>query len=292
MAILHIEVADSPTKRSYGLMDRKSLANNSGMLFKFPNDNYRSFWMQNTYIPLDIAFIDDHGKIFQIEKMVPMSTKPVTSSAPCKYVLEVNRGWFGENDLRVGSKVGLSGVGQGSRKLIVAQDLGMEGNDLDLQEGVQEPPQDEGNAQTQQQNPQEQEKEPSANFSDSKLTGSFKQRFSRANNHNKLIINRERLVDMLVFYQTEEHGMVLLPRICRGYPNFTFEQGVNGELVRLLDVSPLVSGVNPDGSPWECAPGEKTFILSNILHLTEVLRSDPSQDVSDKIVAWYRESNT
>ena len=85
--------------------------------------------------------------------------------------------------------------------------------------------------------------------------------------------------------------MTLLPRVCRGNPNFRFEPGAsNGELVMLMDTSSIVSGVNPDGKPWQCSPGEKTFILNNILHMTEVLRNDPTQDVSDKIVAWNREA--
>ena len=98
---------------------------------------------------------------------------------------------------------------------------------------------------------------------------------------------------MLVFYQTEEHGMTLLPRICRGFgepPSFVFEPGVNnGELVRLLDVSPEITGLNNNGNTWACSPGEKTLILNDILHMTEVLRNDPSHDASGEMVAWYKE---
>lgn len=105
MKTLRIEVADTYPKREYGLMNRKKLASDGGMLFKFPYYNRLSFWMKDTYIPLDIAFIDDDGVVLQIESMSPMSTKAVVSDSPCKYALEVNKGWFEENDIREGSVI-------------------------------------------------------------------------------------------------------------------------------------------------------------------------------------------
>ena len=87
--------------------------------------------------------------------------------------------------------------------------------------------------------------------------------------------------------------MTLLPRVCRGLGSpakFVFEPGVNnGELVRLIDVSPVVTGVNPDGKKWDCSPGEKTFVINDILHMAEVLKNDPTHDASQEIVAWYKE---
>ena len=64
---LRVEVADTSEKRQIGLMYRDSLVDDHGMLFKFPSANHLSFWMQNTYIPLDIAFINDDGRILQID---------------------------------------------------------------------------------------------------------------------------------------------------------------------------------------------------------------------------------
>jgi hypothetical protein len=127
--------------------------------------------------------------------------------------------------------------------------------------------------------------EPAA--SDAQVNQTFKQRFQRLNAHNRLKVNIDRQGDMMVFYQTEEYGIELLPRVCRG--PYSFEGGTNGELVRLLDVSPVVTGVHENGEPWECTSGEKTFLLPNIMHMTEVLRNDPTQDISEQIVAWYNE---
>ena len=110
MKQLQIEVADTYAKREYGLMNRKKLAKNRGMLFKFPYFNKLSFWMKNTYIPLDIAFLDDKGRILQIESMCPLSTKPIVSNFPCRYALEVNKGWFEENGVKEGSIIFGEGI--------------------------------------------------------------------------------------------------------------------------------------------------------------------------------------
>lgn len=83
-------------------MNRKKLAENHGMIFKFPSRSNLSFWMRDTYIPLDIAFIADNGKILQIESMSPLSTRPIRSTNPCRYALEVNKGWFDKNNINVG----------------------------------------------------------------------------------------------------------------------------------------------------------------------------------------------
>ena len=71
MKKLFVELANTHIKQAYGLMDRKSLPDNNGMLFKFKYAHNLSFWMRNTYIPLDIAFLDDNGKVLQIESMAP-----------------------------------------------------------------------------------------------------------------------------------------------------------------------------------------------------------------------------
>ena len=105
--ILHIEEADSPLKRSLGLMYRKSLDQDSGMLFIFPDSNMRSFWMKDTHIPLSIAYIDRKGIIINIEDMKPLEVASVKSSGPCKYALEVNQGWFEKNGISVGDKIKL-----------------------------------------------------------------------------------------------------------------------------------------------------------------------------------------
>lgn len=108
---IYVELADNHIKREYGLKNRKKLSENSGMLFCFPKETRMSFWMADTYIPLDIAFIDKKGIVSQIETMSPLNTKAFISKDLCKYALEVNKGWFAKNDIGVGSKIAGRGMG-------------------------------------------------------------------------------------------------------------------------------------------------------------------------------------
>jgi len=98
-------VADTPSKRERGLMFRANLDNDEGMLFRFPSSRHLSFYMKNTYIPLDIAFLDEDGTIKQISRMSPLNTKTIQSDDPCRYALEVNQGWFKNNNIDVGDKI-------------------------------------------------------------------------------------------------------------------------------------------------------------------------------------------
>lgn len=102
---LEIEIADTPLKRSLGLMYRKSLAPNSGMLFKFNKEKPLSFWMKDTHIPLSIAYLNKDGVIINIENMNPFSLDGVKSMVPCKYALEVNQGWFEQNGIKAGDQL-------------------------------------------------------------------------------------------------------------------------------------------------------------------------------------------
>ena len=99
---LNLEIADTPLKRSVGLMYRKELEPDSGMLFVFPENDTQSFWMKDTHIPLSIAYINEDGVIINIEDMEPLSLNGVPSLGPCKYALEVNKGWFEENGIQAG----------------------------------------------------------------------------------------------------------------------------------------------------------------------------------------------
>jgi len=102
---LNIEVPDTQTKFELGLMFRESLEEDSGMLFVFDEINERHFHMKETKIPLDIAFIKEDGIIESIKELIPYSLKPVSSEGEVLYALEVNRGWFFENNVNVGDKV-------------------------------------------------------------------------------------------------------------------------------------------------------------------------------------------
>ena len=96
------EVAASAEERRQGLMYREELPDGTGMLFVFPDEAVRSFWMQNTYIALDIAFLDSRTRIVDIKQMEPESTELHNSSAPSMFALEVRKGWLEENGIRVG----------------------------------------------------------------------------------------------------------------------------------------------------------------------------------------------
>jgi hypothetical protein len=101
-----VEIASSPETREKGLMFRKSLPENQGMLFIFDYPQQVNFWMKNTFIPLDIAFINAKGVITEIRQMKPHDLTPVESkSNEVFYVIEANVGWFAKNKLSAGMKV-------------------------------------------------------------------------------------------------------------------------------------------------------------------------------------------
>lgn len=102
---MRVEVADNGTRRAQGLMNRDSLAADGGMLFVYPTEQPRSFWMKNTRIPLSIAYIRADGSIVSIKDMKPMSSRRVPSDGPAMYALEVNQGWFERQGVVAGAKV-------------------------------------------------------------------------------------------------------------------------------------------------------------------------------------------
>lgn len=103
---LSVEVVDTAESRAKGLMHRSSLSWGEGMLFVFESEQPLSFWMKNTLIPLDIAYADIDGVIFQIEQMEPQTLTPHPSSRYAKYALEVNHGWFAASVVKIGDKIG------------------------------------------------------------------------------------------------------------------------------------------------------------------------------------------
>ena len=99
---IFVEIAKTPEQVSRGLMFRKSLDKDSGMLFVFDQPKPLSFWGMNTFMPLDIAFIDESGVIQDIKRIKEHDLTSVKSSCPCKYALEVEDGWFKSNGFSVG----------------------------------------------------------------------------------------------------------------------------------------------------------------------------------------------
>lgn len=100
-----VEVADDGEKRARGLMYRKSLPANDGMLFVYPDEQPRSFWMKNVRFPLSIAFVDQAGTIVSISDMKPMSEQHTLSGDPAMYAIEMNEGWFREQGIVAGDRV-------------------------------------------------------------------------------------------------------------------------------------------------------------------------------------------
>jgi uncharacterized protein len=104
--LLDIEIADNDDERMRGLMYRQSLPENAGMLFIFSNDEDRSFWMKNTFISLDIIYINSKKEIVSIQKYTqPKSTYSIPSEKPAMYVLEVNAGFTDKHGINPGDKI-------------------------------------------------------------------------------------------------------------------------------------------------------------------------------------------
>jgi uncharacterized membrane protein (UPF0127 family) len=101
-----VELALSPEQRSQGLMFRRSLAADAGMLFVYPSTGRVSMWMKNTLIPLDMLFIADDGTVEKIvERTVPLSLATISSDGPVRAVLEINGGSASRLGLRAGDRV-------------------------------------------------------------------------------------------------------------------------------------------------------------------------------------------
>lgn len=105
MAKLSVEVADTPAALAHGLMFRKDMPSDEGMLFKFPNTQELCFWGKNTYIPLDVAFVSADNKITEIKQITPMSTRMIRSSGLCAMAVEANAGYFKTNGIKPGHKI-------------------------------------------------------------------------------------------------------------------------------------------------------------------------------------------
>ena len=104
--VIRAEVVSDPGTRAQGLMHRKTLAQNAGMLFIFDSQSVHCMWMKNTLIPLSVAFIDDRGTIVNIADMEPHSEASHCAAQPVRYALEMNRGWFTARGVKPGSRLG------------------------------------------------------------------------------------------------------------------------------------------------------------------------------------------
>jgi uncharacterized membrane protein (UPF0127 family) len=105
---IEAQLAATPAQRQIGLMWRKEMPQNEGMLFVFEQAGVQCFWMMNTLLPLTAAFIADDGTIVNLADMKPQTTDSHGSATPVRYVLEMNQGWFSKKGIAAGAR--LSGL--------------------------------------------------------------------------------------------------------------------------------------------------------------------------------------
>jgi len=101
---LTLELADTDPKRQQGLMYRESLCQDCGMVFVYEQPRQVTYWMKDTFMPLDLAYISEDGLVVQVESLTPNSLEGKTTKQAIKYVVEMNQGWFAENHISVGSR--------------------------------------------------------------------------------------------------------------------------------------------------------------------------------------------
>ena len=104
---ISIEIARTDDEKSIGMMFRKKLGPDEGMLFVYDHDRTLSFYMRNTCVPLSIAFLRADGTILNIEHMEPYSEKSHKSRLPCRFALEMPQGWFAAQGIKPGDVIGL-----------------------------------------------------------------------------------------------------------------------------------------------------------------------------------------
>jgi len=100
------QVALSPQERETGLMFRKEMPQQEGMLFVFEQPATQCFWMKNTLLPLTAAFVADDGTIVNLADMKPQTEDSHCSAKPVRYVLEMNQGWFAKRGFKAGTRLG------------------------------------------------------------------------------------------------------------------------------------------------------------------------------------------
>lgn len=105
MHLIQVQLAQNFVQRQIGLMWRKEMPQNEGMLFIFEQPSVQCFWMRNTLLPLTAAFVADDGTIVNLLDMKPMSDDSHCSSKPVRFVLEMNLAWFAKRNIQAGFKL-------------------------------------------------------------------------------------------------------------------------------------------------------------------------------------------
>lgn len=104
-SVIEAEAAVSPVQKQTGLMGRKALGANAGMVFHFGPPQRQCMWMRNTVIPLTVAFIDETGRILNLEDLHPLDETIRCSAGPAAYALEMPQGWFAQKKVSAGAQV-------------------------------------------------------------------------------------------------------------------------------------------------------------------------------------------
>jgi hypothetical protein len=99
---IEAEVAHTDETRQIGLMNRAKMPLHRGMVFVFPEQRAHCMWMKNTLLPLSVAFLDDEGRVINIEDVQPQTTDNHCAAGPARFALEMNLGWFGERGIKAG----------------------------------------------------------------------------------------------------------------------------------------------------------------------------------------------
>ncbi|HMW17132.1 MAG TPA: DUF192 domain-containing protein [Accumulibacter sp.] len=102
---IEAEVALNDADRQLGLMHRRTMTQNHGMLFVYDQPARHCMWMRNTYLPLSVAFLDEQGRILNIEEMQPQSDDNHCAAKDARYALEMNRGWFAGKGIKPGTRI-------------------------------------------------------------------------------------------------------------------------------------------------------------------------------------------
>ena len=102
---IEAEVAANDQNRQVGLMNRKSMPPQHGMLFVFNHENTHCMWMRNTLLPLSVAFMDASGTIINIEDMQPQTEDNHCARRPARFALEMNVGWFAQRGIKPGTRI-------------------------------------------------------------------------------------------------------------------------------------------------------------------------------------------
>ncbi|MDE3046422.1 MAG: DUF192 domain-containing protein [Verrucomicrobiota bacterium] len=102
--LLNVEIAQTPAQHEQGLMGRRELAEDSGMLFVFEQNQILQFWMKNTPLPLSVGFFDENRALINVADMAPNTLRIHRSKRPARYALELHRHWFRDHHIKPGMK--------------------------------------------------------------------------------------------------------------------------------------------------------------------------------------------